>query len=105
LRLVEPLVAELPPGRERARALIQFSYVGNDYTEGVRLGEEALRQPGLDDALAAELHLEQAVTYDNLLERASARSHAAAALTAAERTRDPSDVLPAGVDSLGRVFL
>jgi hypothetical protein len=90
LRLVEPLAAELPPGRERARALIQLSYLRDDLADSVGLGEEALLQPGLDDALAAELHIEQANNYMILLEPASARSHAEAALSCAERTRNPA---------------
>jgi DNA-binding CsgD family transcriptional regulator len=90
LRLVEPLAAELPPGPERARALIQLSYLGNDLAKGVQQGEEALGQPRLDDALAAELHIEQANNYAILLQPASARSHAAAAVACAERTRDPA---------------
>jgi DNA-binding CsgD family transcriptional regulator len=90
LRLVEPLAAELPPGPERARALMQLSYLSNDFAEGVKLGEEALRQPGLDDALSAEIHNEQANNYGLLRELASARSHAAAAVEHAERTGDPA---------------
>jgi DNA-binding CsgD family transcriptional regulator len=90
LRLVEPLASELPPGPERARALMQLSYLSTDLAEGVKLGEEALLQPGLDDALSAEIHNEQANNYGLLLELASARSHAAAAVEHAERTGDPA---------------
>jgi DNA-binding CsgD family transcriptional regulator len=90
LRLVEPLARELPPGRERARALMQLSHLLGDYAEGVKLGEEALLQPGLDDGLSAEIHDEQANNYGLLLELASARSHAAAAVEHAERTGDPA---------------
>jgi DNA-binding CsgD family transcriptional regulator len=86
LRLVEPLAPELPPGPERARALMLLSHLLGDYAEGVKLGEEALLQPGLDDALSAEIHDEQANTYGLLLELASARSHAAAAVAHAEKT-------------------
>jgi DNA-binding CsgD family transcriptional regulator len=90
LRLAEPFAADLSPGRDRARALIQLSYLGEDYEEGVRLGEEALRQPGLDDPLAAELHIQQANNYTILLEFGAARPHAAAAIACAERTGDPA---------------
>ncbi|MGH3080112.1 MAG: ATP-binding protein, partial [Gaiellaceae bacterium] len=90
LRLVEPLAVELRPGRERARALMQLSHLREDLAEGVKLGEEALLQPGLDDALAAEIHDEQANNYAVLLELASARSHAVAAVEHAERTGDPA---------------
>jgi DNA-binding CsgD family transcriptional regulator len=90
LRLVEPLAPELPPGPERARALMQLSHLLGDYAEGVKLGEEALLQPGLDDALSAEIHNEQANNYDLLLELTSARSHAAAAVEHAERTGEPA---------------
>ena len=90
LRLVEPLAAELPPGPERARALMRLSYLLGDLAEGVKLGEEALLQPGLDDTLSAEIHNQQANTYDLLLELASARSHAAAAVEHAERTGEPA---------------
>jgi DNA-binding CsgD family transcriptional regulator len=90
LRLVEPLAPELPPGPERARALMQLSHLLGDYAEGVKLGEEALLQPGLGDALSAEIHNEQANNYDLLLELASARSHAAAAVEHAERTGEPA---------------
>jgi DNA-binding CsgD family transcriptional regulator len=90
LRLVEPLAPELPPGPERARALMQLSHLLGDVAEGVKLGEEALLQPGLDDTLNAEIHNEQANNYGILLELASARSHAAAAVEHAERTGDPA---------------
>jgi DNA-binding CsgD family transcriptional regulator len=92
LRLVEPLAAELTPGPERARALMQLSHLRSDFdfAEGVKLGEEALLQPGLDDALSAEIHDEQANNYSLLLELASARSHAAAAVEHAERTGGPA---------------
>jgi DNA-binding CsgD family transcriptional regulator len=90
LRLVEPLAPELPPGPERARALMQLSHLLGDLAEGVKLGEEALLQPGLDDALSAEIHNEQANNYGILLDLASARSHAAAAVEHAERTGDPA---------------
>jgi DNA-binding CsgD family transcriptional regulator len=90
LRLIEPLAPELPPGPERARALMQLSHLLGDYAEGVKLGEEALLQPGLGDALSAEIHNEQANNYDLLLELASARSHAAAAVEHAERTGEPA---------------
>jgi tetratricopeptide (TPR) repeat protein len=52
LSLVEPLAPELPPGPERARGLMLLSYLLGDYAQGVKLGEEALLQPGLGDALA-----------------------------------------------------
>ncbi len=90
LRLVEPLATTLTPGPERARALIQLSHLGDDLAEGVKLGEEALLQPGLGDALSAEFHDEQANNYALLLELASARSHAAAAVEHAERTDEPA---------------
>ena len=90
LRLVEPLAPELPPGPERARALMQLSGLVGDLAEGVKLGEEALLQPGLDDALSAEIHNEQADKYVLLFELASARSQAAAAVEHAERTGDPA---------------
>jgi DNA-binding CsgD family transcriptional regulator len=90
LRLVEPLAAALTPGPERARALIQLSYLRDDLAEGVGLGEEALVQPGLDDALSAEINNEQANNYALLLELASARSHAAAAVAHAERAGEPA---------------
>jgi DNA-binding CsgD family transcriptional regulator len=90
LRLVEPLAAELRPGPERARALMRLSYLLGDLAEGVKLGEEGLLQPGLDDTLSAEIHNQQANTYDLLLELASARSHAAAAVEHAERTGEPA---------------
>jgi DNA-binding CsgD family transcriptional regulator len=92
LRLVEPFAAELAPGPERARALMQLSHLRSDFdfAEGVKLGEEALLQPGLDDALSAEIHDEQANNCALLLELASARSHAAAAVEHAERTGEPA---------------
>jgi DNA-binding CsgD family transcriptional regulator len=69
---------------------MQLSYLSTDLAEGVKLGEEALLQPGLDDALSAEIHNEQATNYGLLRELASARSHAAAAVEHAERTGDPA---------------
>jgi DNA-binding CsgD family transcriptional regulator len=88
LSLVEPLLAELPPGRERARALMQLSYLGRDLAEGVRRGEEALLESDVDDPLAAEIHNEQANQYSLLLDLESARLHAAAAVQRAARTAD-----------------
>jgi DNA-binding CsgD family transcriptional regulator len=90
LKLVEPLAAELPPGPERATALMQLSHLLGDLAEGVKLGEEALLQPGLEDSLSAEIHDEQANNYALLLELASARSHSAAAVERAERTGEPA---------------
>jgi DNA-binding CsgD family transcriptional regulator len=90
LRLVEPLTAELRPGPERARALIQLSQLREDLAEGVKLGEEALLQPGLGDPLSAEIHDKQALNRALLLQLVAARSHAAAAVEHAERTDDPA---------------
>ena len=42
---------------------MQLSGLVGDLAEGVKLGEEALLQPGLDDALSAEIHNEQADKY------------------------------------------
>jgi DNA-binding CsgD family transcriptional regulator len=89
LRLVEPLATELAAGPGRARALMQLSHLREDRAEGIRLGEEALLQPRLGDALAAELHDWQANNYADLLDLTSARRHAAAAVECATRAGDP----------------
>jgi DNA-binding CsgD family transcriptional regulator len=98
---LERLIASMPAGLERARALSQLAWLREeDVAEAERLSDQALREAGDDPALAAEIHLGFS---DILMVQGGlvpGRAEAIKGLADAERTGDAALI----ASSLAHVF-
>jgi DNA-binding CsgD family transcriptional regulator len=98
---LQQLIASMPAGPERARALSQLASLREeDVTEAADLSDQALAEGGHDPALAAAIHLGLS---DILMVQgglAPGRAEALKALADAERTGDPALI----ASSLAHVF-
>ncbi len=98
---LQQLIASMPAGPERARALSQLAALREeDVAEAAYLSDQALAEAGHDPALAAGIHLGLS---DILMVQgglAAGRAEALKALADAERTGDPALI----ASSLAHVF-
>jgi DNA-binding NarL/FixJ family response regulator len=91
-RLLEELVAELPPGHSRAQALSRLAHVGTEdgaIESYMRVARQALAEAGDDDALLAEVNLVFS-EYWHVTGIRSAMLYAERAALHAERAGDPA---------------
>ena len=97
--LLEPLVVEIPPGKQRAHVLMSLAEIRWDSApEMVSLAERALAEVGDDDVTRARIHA-MLGSWSTGAERQLA--HHSAALEAAERAGDAELTVLAVVDLLG----
>ena len=100
-RLLEEVVAHLPPGRERAFALTRLAWVkgfGQGYRVSADFFRAALAEIGND--LAARIEIERGLAWSVHLtgDAAAAEAHARTALELAERLEDPGVLASALAD-------
>jgi DNA-binding CsgD family transcriptional regulator len=97
--LLEPLVDEIPPGKQRAHVLMSLADIRwDDVPEMVSLGERALAEVGDDDVTRARIH----AMLGNWCPGVDRKlAHHSAALEAAERAGDAELTVLAVVDLLG----
>jgi DNA-binding CsgD family transcriptional regulator len=91
-RLLEDVVARLPPGRERAVALTRLAWVtgfGRGFHVSVDLFRDALAEIGDDPAARIEIERGLAWSIHEIGDVAAAEPHARAALELAERLGEP----------------
>jgi DNA-binding CsgD family transcriptional regulator len=92
-RLLDDLIALLPPGPARARALLllaRIEGVAEGSEAAVALCERALHEPIEDPALEAEAHVSLAVFSDVDMQRRAAHAKSAIELIEQEETPDPA---------------
>jgi DNA-binding CsgD family transcriptional regulator len=87
--ILESLLNELPPGRERARALFQLGWTEQRFERGEELCERALAEAGEDDRLCGTIHHWLGFIWIVRGDLSRARGHGELAVALAEKTRDP----------------
>jgi DNA-binding CsgD family transcriptional regulator len=87
-RLLEEVVATLPPGPERADLLWQLADVADHAGDRVRIGRQALREAEGDPAVGARVHMILSTHLSVTGERARADEHSRAAASLAAEAGD-----------------
>jgi DNA-binding CsgD family transcriptional regulator/DNA polymerase III delta prime subunit len=93
--ILEPLVDELPAGRERARALFQLGWTEQSWERGHELCEQALAVAREEELLRAKIHHWLGFVWIVRGDLARAGRHAEEAVALAERTGDAVSLVSA----------
>jgi ATP/maltotriose-dependent transcriptional regulator MalT len=86
--ILESVLNQLPPGRERGRALFQLGWTEQRFDRGKELCEQALAEAGDDDRLCGTIHHWLGFIWIVRGDLARARGHAELAVALAEKTED-----------------